>query len=250
MKKYISSLIPRLREFSASLDRKEFFIDVPWVIIDENLDQQKYIFRRDGTLIMSLNGQVTTGRWEYLSAAKCLLIDRVKDKILLNQNFIDPAVMILKKDGTKDENLILANEILLPDLDVELHLRKLYCEKNNILLKKLKNGVLLEIHNYDFGYNNIVSIEGDAVPNGRLVCDDSNEEYDIKDSRIARVIRARVNYSTNRGQIVVEQSYRESKPSLGDSVFQDSNPAPDGKYRLGFMNSILIEGGIVKYLGF
>ena len=96
----------------------EIFVEKPWVIIDENQNIQKYIFKRNGELIMSLNGQVTVGRWEYLSSAKSLLIDRVQDKMLLNQNFIDPAVMILKKDNLYDDSLILANEILLPDLNV------------------------------------------------------------------------------------------------------------------------------------
>ena len=126
MKLYLSNLLPRLQEYSLSLDKKEVFVEKPWVIVDENLNQQKYIFRRDGELIMSLNGTVKIGSWEYIAAAKSLLINRIQDKILLNQFFIDPAVMVLKKDGFKDENLIMANEILIPDLDVTTYLKKIY----------------------------------------------------------------------------------------------------------------------------
>ena len=67
MNHYINNILPRLKEFSESLDRKEVFIDHPWVIVDDNLNQEKYIFKRNGDLIMSLNGQVTIGKWEYLS---------------------------------------------------------------------------------------------------------------------------------------------------------------------------------------
>src|SRR5438067_1451304 len=129
MKYYLSNLIPRIKQFSQDLDKKDVFVDIPWVIIDEQQKQQKYIFKRNGELLMSSNGQVTIGKWEYLSTAKSLLIDRIVDKILLNQNFIDSAVMVLKKDGIKDENLILANEILLPDLDVVRYLKNLFYQK-------------------------------------------------------------------------------------------------------------------------
>ena len=88
MKNYLSNILPRIKQFSQDLDKKEGFVDVPWVIIDELQNQQKYIFKRNGELLMSLNGQVTVGKWEYLSAARSLLIDRNVDKILLNQNFI------------------------------------------------------------------------------------------------------------------------------------------------------------------
>ena len=117
MKQYLNNLLPRIKQFSESLDKKESFIDTPWVIVDEDLNQQKYIFKRNGELIMSLNGQVSIGKWEYLSVAKSLLIDRNQDKILLNQFFVDPAVMVLSLDGRKEDYLILANEILVPDLE-------------------------------------------------------------------------------------------------------------------------------------
>jgi hypothetical protein len=149
MIEYINNIIPRLKQFSQDLDKMEVFTDVPWVMIDENLNQQKYIFKRNGDFIMSLNGQVTIGRWEYLSKAKSLLIDRIQDKILLNQNFIDPAVMVLKKDGTQNEHFVLANEMIIPNLDIKGYLKKIYYEKYNIKVKKIITGEFLEIY-----YNN------------------------------------------------------------------------------------------------
>jgi len=109
MKQYINNLIPRLVEFSSGLNKKENFIEKQWVLIDDNLNKETYIFRRNGDMIMSLNGVVSDGKWEYIAAAESLLIDRIKDKILLNQYFIDPALMILKKDGFKDDKFILLN---------------------------------------------------------------------------------------------------------------------------------------------
>ena len=247
MKLYLTNLIQRLKEYSANLDKVELFVDVPWVIVDDDLNQQKYIFKRDGRLIMSLNGHVSIGKWELLSAARSILIDRIQDKILLNQNFIDPAVMVLKRDGLKDENLILANEILIPDLNVKEYLKQLYYQKNKIVVKQLKNGDLLEIVSdiNDNPNNNKVTIDNNPVPDGKYEYKESGSKYLIQDSRIKGILRDKT-YNTIRGEIVIEQRYFEY-PSINDLVFQNNVPAPDGKYRLGLMNHITVENGrIIK----
>lgn len=244
MKLYINKLLPRLIEFSESLDKKEIFVEIPWVIVDDNLKQHKYIFKRNGDLIMSLNGQVSIGKWEYLSAARSLLIDRIQDKILLNQNFIAPAVMVLKKDGLKDENLILANEILLPDLNVTSYLKGLLYQKKNIFVKQLQSGEYLEINNfgvYKLGCK--VTIDGESVSDRFVELAESEEKYVIKDSRIIKVLIKKT-HDTNKGKIVVEQE-QYFPPLKGDFVFQNDNLAPDGKYRLGFMKYITIKDGRV-----
>jgi hypothetical protein len=242
MKQYINNLLPRLKQFSENLDRKELFIEIPWVIVDDNLNQQKYIFKRNGDLVMSLNGQVTIGKWEYLAAARSLLIDRIQDKVLLNQNFIDSAVMALKMDGFKDDNLILANEILLPDLNVVDYLKNLFYQKNNIAVRQLKTGEFLELNNYEGWINgNKVTIEGEPVPDGWVELEKSEKKYVVKNSCIIKVL-VKENYETNKGMITVEQQ-EFFNPSKGDLVFQNNEVAPDGKYRLGFMRHITVENG-------
>lgn len=245
MQLYLSKLIPRLKEFSANLDSKEIFIEIPWVIVDDNLNQQKYIFKRNGDLVMSLNGQVTIGKWEYLSGAKSLLIDRIQDKILLNQNFIDPAVMILKKDGFKDENLILANEILLPNLDVSQYLKKLYYQKNNISTVQLNTGDVFELKNYEgFVSNNVVTIEGERVSDGLYEIARTEKKLEIKDGILVSILEMK-HYETNKGKITIQQRQYYSA-SNGDFVFQNNSKAPDGKYGLGFMKHIVVENGRIK----
>ncbi len=54
MKAYLENLLPRIKQYSQSLDKKELFVDVPWVLIDPDLNQHKYIFKRDGQLIIVL----------------------------------------------------------------------------------------------------------------------------------------------------------------------------------------------------
>ena len=83
MKTYLQEIVNRLSQFSEKLDNATLFIDKPWVLIDTESNYHKYIFKRNGQLIMSLNGQVQLGKWEYLTVAKSILIDRIKDKVLL-----------------------------------------------------------------------------------------------------------------------------------------------------------------------
>jgi hypothetical protein len=243
MIQYLNNLIPRLKEFSANLDKIEIFTEKPWVIIDDNNNVQKYIFRRNGELIMSLNGQVTVGKWEFLSSAKSLLIDRIQDKILLNQSFIDPAVMILKKDSLFEDNLILANELLLPDLNVIDYLKGIYYQKYKIKEVPLQNGEFLEIFyfdpNIDTYWNKKVAISGVFIDNGVFKAKDKME-FIIKEGKIS-VYTEEIEYNTRIGKIIIEQTLGSCK--IGDKVSLGGLDAPDGKYRLGFMSTITVKDG-------
>jgi hypothetical protein len=250
MIQYLNNIIPRLKQYSIDLDRKELFIDKPWVIIDDKLNQEKYIFRRNGELVMSLNGKVTLGKWEHIPTAHSLLIDRIHDRILLNQAFVDSAVMVLKMDGINDNYLILVNEVYLPDLNVELYLKQIFYEKHNITTRRLESGQTLELYDYyylnDFYLTGInVSINGDNVKDGFYESPEYKTKYLIQDSKIARVLVLRV-YNSPQGLITIEQT-SFAFPKVGDNVFIKNLPAPDGIYSLGLFKKITVKNGqIIK----
>ncbi len=257
MKLYLENLISRLKEFSLNLDKQEVFVDKQWVIIDENQNKQTYIFRRNGELIMSINGQVTLGKWDYISAAKSLLIDRIQDKILLNQNFIDPAVMILKKDGFNDDNFIMVNEHLIPELDVIKYLNELYYSKNNIKTIKSKDGSVLELK-MCFEENVFSTIEvtevrvdGKPVADGRYELNDSDQVYLIEKSKLSKILYNHY-YETNNGMMLKIEQHFNDFPRKGDMVYQNNVKAPNGKYKLGKFkigytdNITVVDGVIIK----
>ncbi|MBP9923485.1 MAG: hypothetical protein KBF92_06620 [Bacteroidia bacterium] len=243
MKNYLSNILLRLNQFSIDLDKKESFVEITWVTIDEKQNLQKFIFKRNGELILSINGEVTVGKWEYLSTAKCLLIDRIKDKILLNQIFIDTRVMVLKIDGANEDNLLLANEILLPDLNVVGYLKNLFYKKNNIAVGLLKTGESLEIINYEGFFNgNNVTINGELVPDGIFEFENAKKKLLIKNSKISRV-NVYANFKTKSENIIIEVE-ENTPPSKGDFVYTSENIlAPDGKYRLNLFNQITVKNG-------
>jgi len=99
MKTYLQSIVPQIQRFSQSLNKKAILINKPWAIVDSDGEIQKIIFKKNKELILSKNGQVTEGKWDYFPEAKSLLIDRGTDKILCNEAYIDEAVLIMKLDG-------------------------------------------------------------------------------------------------------------------------------------------------------
>jgi hypothetical protein len=118
MTELINNILDQIQNYSTSISKKATFLDKPWALVDNEMEIQKLIFQKDKQLILSKNGKVQMGTWEYLAGAKSMLIDRGSDKLLLNEVFINDDVMILKVDGTNQEFFVLANQNTIPDLDV------------------------------------------------------------------------------------------------------------------------------------
>ena len=123
-----------------SLRQKGILVDKPWALLDKDGEIQKLIFKRDKGLILSKNGKVTEGSWEYYPEARALLINRSNDKVLLKEQYIDENVLILKVDGTNNDFYSLANENTIPDLNVPRYLNTQKCKKLNIKETPLLNG--------------------------------------------------------------------------------------------------------------
>lgn len=65
MKSYLKTILPRLKQFSLSLDNRSLFVDHPWLRIDERDQRIIYIFRSDGNeLLISRNGEVASWNWQ------------------------------------------------------------------------------------------------------------------------------------------------------------------------------------------
>lgn len=125
MRDYISTILPRIQQYSKQLNDEANFVEIPWAFLDEAGAKVTYIFRRNNELLVSRHGDVATGRWEYLPVVQSLLIEYQGSKRLYNQGFLDKAVMVLRKDGT-EELFALGNSQIVADLDITGYL------KNNI----------------------------------------------------------------------------------------------------------------------
>lgn len=101
MKTYIADIIPKIQRFSKKLDDLTLLTNQHWVSLSEILTNKTvYIFRPNNQLLISENGMVRKGSWDYLGN-QSLLIDADNQSYLLKQGFLDENVIALKLDGSE-----------------------------------------------------------------------------------------------------------------------------------------------------
>lgn len=130
----IKDLQSTLRNFSKGLENKNLLVDIPWTMVDGDLNLQRLIFRKDNSLYIVKEGEIQVSKWEFLPAMNSLVIEVGGRKILMNEVFADGKALILKKDGVSMDFLSFANQNELPDLNLISHLNKLITQeepKNN-----------------------------------------------------------------------------------------------------------------------
>ncbi len=109
MKTFISDIIPKIQKYSHKLDDLALLTNHHWVVVDEiKKIKNVYIFRKNNELLISTNGEVDKGKWEYLGN-NSLLIDKNEKSYLFKHGFFDENVLALKIDG-KEEYAFLINE--------------------------------------------------------------------------------------------------------------------------------------------
>ncbi|MFW5983517.1 MAG: hypothetical protein ACOCQ4_03365 [bacterium] len=162
-----------MKQKAMALNNIEAFVDIPWILLKENGEYEKFLFRRNNTLIVSQKGNVIKANWEYLDFDNSILIDLEKDSLLLNQGFILNGLMILKKEGT-EELYPFVNQKIVPDLDISRHLSTI--EKSNEsnsnlpLIKTYNKGTKITIHQHSENINigDVVYLnENETIPDGK-----------------------------------------------------------------------------------
>ena len=138
MKYFLANILPRLKKVSASLDQSALLVDKPWVVASIEEDEgpaKKLIFREDGRLHVSIEGEVHDGSWEYLPEANAVLIEQRGQKSLYKHAYLDEAVLALVKDtsGQDNEYYLLADENLVPDGDVVGYLAEKFNSKEKLI---------------------------------------------------------------------------------------------------------------------
>ena len=94
MKTYILDSINRLKRYGENLDAKTILCNKSWQIFNDTGEKELYIFQENGDILLSTNGIVSQGKWQYISANKSILIS-VKDKsYMLHPSFsINPSLI-------------------------------------------------------------------------------------------------------------------------------------------------------------
>lgn len=248
MKVYLKSIVKQLRNYSATLDKTSILIDKPWALIDDEFEMQKLIFKKDKELILSKNGQVQIGKWDYFPEAKSLLIDRNTDKILCNEAFIDKGVMVLRLDGTDSRFFILANENVVPDLDANRYLKELRYQKLKIAETKLIDGRILEVQRenewQEPQIGNSVTEEAENIEDGKYQLAKQNQYYEVKKGRIFKIL-TETKYTNPIGQEILIQQQNNWEIKHGDYVFMFGKQVDNAIIDFTKSKNLVVRDGIL-----
>jgi len=159
---------------------------------------------------VSTNGKVEKAKWEYLGN-KSLLIDKKTESYLFKHGFFDENILALKVDSS-EEYAVFVNE---NKYDGELNsiervfdfLKRKYLEPS---IKSTIENTTRQVFN---------PIQTKIKPFGV--------------------------FKTDKGDINVELNFKGAIPAMNNKVFKNDVLAKDGKYKLGFMNYIVIRNGII-----
>lgn len=254
---YIKSWIPKIESFSIKLDKLSKIYNQPWVLIDDLNDFVKIIFREKGTLLVSKNGVVSNGSWELIHIANSIMLDISGEKRLYNHQFIDNGLMILKLDGHSTDFFVLANQNIIPDLDIESYLISKY--SNPISQKKktssksiytkeqqLSDGRILQFLS-DLGYATKpeVKISDRSVEDGFYILKGFDIAYKIENSKMLMeyVIEK---FKQDDGQFIEVGGNRINGITEGSPVWLNGKLAPNGEYQKGWFSKIQVINGLIN----
>ncbi len=107
MKTFFLDLIPKIQKYSEKLDNITVLTNKHWVLLNEENQKTVYIFREENNqLLISKNGKIEKGIWEYLGN-NSLLIDQTNGSYLFKHGFIDDSILALKIDGSDEYALLI-----------------------------------------------------------------------------------------------------------------------------------------------
>lgn len=249
---YLNTLLPNLKQFSDSLDKKALLIEQPWVSVNGEGSFQKFIFRKNKELIVSNSGKVITGNWEYLPSAKSLMIEWGENKILLNQQFVDKGVLVLKYDGLPDKLFFLANENVIPDLNIKQYLQNIFYKKWNVVVVKGTDNRAYEFLKSDSrAFTGLIGqkvlLDAQRIDDCDFQEKGSNYKYYVRDSKVyARSSFFEIKVGEVR--LMVESFFGVSpnnRAKKGDLVRIDGDFAPDGVYQIGIFRKLRVKNGVI-----
>lgn len=249
MKLYLQNIIKQLKKFSTTLEKVSAFIDKPWALIDEEFEVQKMIFKKDKQLILSKNGKVQIGAWDYFPEAKSILIDRNIDKILCNEVFIDNGIMILKQDGTENKFFVFVNENVVPDLDVNKYLKELRRQKLGIVETRLADGRVIEIQRQEtqtqlVTTGNRVFIESQDIEDGKYLLAYNRKLIEVKDGEITKILTEKRYITPDGFEFCLYQHYPDFIMA-GDYISSSNISIDNGKINFSDSHDLIVSDGRV-----
>lgn len=117
MRTYVLDILNRYKRYSENLDVKTILCNKSWLVFNDGCDKEVYIFQENGSLILSINGKVYNGSWQYITANKSIIISSHEQSYMLHPYIFDNVVFVLQQDGTDNYAFMIdetQSKIFLP----------------------------------------------------------------------------------------------------------------------------------------
>ena len=101
MKTFLLDSFNRYKRFSEELDVKTILCNKSWLIFNDCGDKELYVFQENGSLIASVNGNVTNAKGQYIPANKSLVVSFREQSFMFHPSFINNVIFALQQDGTE-----------------------------------------------------------------------------------------------------------------------------------------------------
>ena len=102
MKTYLLDTFNRYKRYSEKLDAKTVLCNKCWWVFNDVGEKETYIFKEDGSIIISISGAVTYGKWEYIPVNKSIIISGNNQSFMVLPSFVDEYILALQVDGTNN----------------------------------------------------------------------------------------------------------------------------------------------------
>lgn len=111
MKSYLfDHIIRKVKKYSENLEVKNILCEKPWIVFNDTGEKEVFIFRNDGTVLVTKNGEGVKTTWEWIPTNKSLLINKVEQEnsiVILRPEFVNNTVLALQLDGTEKYTFLI-----------------------------------------------------------------------------------------------------------------------------------------------
>ncbi|WP_194768798.1 hypothetical protein [Tamlana sp. I1] len=244
MFEYLKFLFTKLKSFDDKLSNIALLQEKFWIRINDNNFSEKWFFRNNGELIISINGNIIDGRYEYLNQGN-LILEYEKIKILLNQNFIYKDILLLKKGSNESDFYAFYDETkFTPDQFLKFIETS---KKQDLNIKQIQ---LADKTNAEILMNpnqQIISLGNSVLINQKLTDLNSIETnanfYELQDGIIKNIL-FKFNYKLFDNDIIVKQKCKTI--NIEDEIVDSKFPIKNGKYKIGFNIGIEIQNNRIS----
>jgi len=140
MEDYLEHVVlPRVRPWSEDLYEKQYYLDTRWLEIRdaENFHESVlHIFQKDGKYMISVDGNISFGKYSILSKSNTMILDHGNRNELYDLKFLNDDFFILSKHGDQRRKgqrdyFVLGRENLVAGLEWREIMELLYSRYQN-----------------------------------------------------------------------------------------------------------------------